>query len=170
MLETLITSKTRLKLLVKFFVSTTNRGYLRGIAEEFNESTNAIRKELNQLAEAGYLIKNQQNNKIYYKANAGHPLFNSLQHLIHSYLGIDQLVEKVLEKAGNIYSVSLIGDYAKGLDSGCIEVLVLGKDVNQNYLLQLSTKTAQILHKEIKLYFEEPYSIEQRIVLYSNSD
>lgn len=40
MLDSLITSKTRLKLLIKFFVSSTNKGYLRGIAEEFNESTN----------------------------------------------------------------------------------------------------------------------------------
>ena len=57
MLDSIITSKTRLKLLIKFFVSSTNKGYLRGIAEEFNESTNAIRKELNQLSDAGYLSR-----------------------------------------------------------------------------------------------------------------
>ncbi|KKX51724.1 hypothetical protein [Sphingobacterium sp. IITKGP-BTPF85] len=45
MLDSLITSKTRLKLLIKFFVSANNQGYLRGLAEEFRESTNAIRKD-----------------------------------------------------------------------------------------------------------------------------
>ena len=40
---------------MKFFINVANKGYLRGLAEEFNESTNAIRKELNHLTEAGYL-------------------------------------------------------------------------------------------------------------------
>ncbi|MBE8714135.1 ArsR family transcriptional regulator [Sphingobacterium hungaricum] len=166
MLEALITSKTRLKLLIKFFVSSTNTGYLRGIAEEFNESTNSIRKELNQLSDAGYLVKSQHNNKILYKANETHPLFKSLQKLIHSYLGIDQIIENVLDRAGDVSSVALIGDYAKGLDSGEIEVLILGNDLNTIYLLNLADKTAQLLRKKINLYFEEPVDIVHRIVLY----
>ena len=68
LLETLITSKTRLRLLIKFFVAATNKGYLNGLAQEFGESTNAIRKELNHLAVAGYLTRNQENNKIQYLA------------------------------------------------------------------------------------------------------
>ena len=64
MLSTLITSKTRLRMLIKFFISAANRGYLNGLANEFNESTNSIRKELNNLSEAGYLLKSKQNNRI----------------------------------------------------------------------------------------------------------
>ena len=44
MLGELITSKTRLRLLIKFFISQANRGYLNGLATEMGESTNAIRK------------------------------------------------------------------------------------------------------------------------------
>ncbi|MSP85673.1 MAG: ArsR family transcriptional regulator, partial [Flavobacteriaceae bacterium] len=47
MLKTLITSKTRLRILVKFFINSANHGHLRGLADEMQESTNAIRKELN---------------------------------------------------------------------------------------------------------------------------
>ena len=57
MLGELITSKTRLRLLIKFFVSQANKGYLNGLATEMGESTNAIRKELNHLQGAGYLKK-----------------------------------------------------------------------------------------------------------------
>ena len=64
MLETLITSKTRLRILVKFFINAANKGYLRGLAEEMHESTNAIRKELNNLEEAGYLKKEAVQNRI----------------------------------------------------------------------------------------------------------
>ena len=73
MLNQLITSKTRLRLLLKFFISQANRGYLNGLANEMGESTNSIRKELNHLYGAGYLKKVKQDNKIEYKVNIDHP-------------------------------------------------------------------------------------------------
>ena len=54
MLDSLITSKTRVKLL-KFFMNPETRSYLRSLAEEFGESTNAVRVELNRLEKAGIL-------------------------------------------------------------------------------------------------------------------
>ena len=62
MLGELITSKTRLRLLIKFFISQANKGHLNGLATEMGESTNGIRKELNHLEDAGYL----QKFKVYY--------------------------------------------------------------------------------------------------------
>ena len=62
MLDDLITSKTRLKLLIKFFISQANIGYLNGLANEMGGSTNKIRKELNHLHEAGYLNKVKNEN------------------------------------------------------------------------------------------------------------
>ena len=64
MLGELITSKTRLRLLIKFFISQANKGYLNGLATEMGESTNAIRKELNHLQGAGYLDKIKVDNKV----------------------------------------------------------------------------------------------------------
>lgn len=126
-MDSLITSKTRLKLLIKFFVSASNRGYLRGLPEEFKESTNSIHKELNQLTEAGYLIREDNEHKIYYRANINHSLCSSLQELIHNFLGMEVFVDKILERAGDGKGLALIGEYAHGLDSGHIDVLVLGK-------------------------------------------
>ena len=70
MLDSLITSKTRLRLLIKFFLNIANKGYLNRLANEFGESTNSVRKELNNLSSAGYLEKHNENNKVIYKANA----------------------------------------------------------------------------------------------------
>lgn len=166
MLDTLITSKTRLKLLIKFFVSAANKGYLRGLAEEFNESTNAVRKELNQLTDAGYLKRNQENQRIYYQADTKHPLFSSLQNLVRKYLGIDEAIDLVMEKAGDVEQVSLLGDYAKGIDSGVIELLVLGNKLDTAYLLRLRDKTEELLDKKIHLFFEKPVDLLQQIILY----
>lgn len=166
MLESLITSKTRLKLLIKFFVSASNQSHLRGLAEEFQESTNAIRKELNQLSEAGYLEKSTDKNKILYRANTKNSLFKPLQKLIHTYLGIDEIVDNILQKAGDIQEVSLIGDSAEGMDSGKIEVLILGENVNQAYLLLLADRVGEKLGKNIVLY-TKGNAEKHRIVLYS---
>ncbi|WP_367329729.1 ArsR family transcriptional regulator [Sphingobacterium multivorum] len=170
MLDTLITSKTRLKLLIKFFVSAGNRGYLRGLAEEFKESTNSIRKELNQLTEAGYLLREESEHKVFYKANIHHSLFASLQGLIHSFLGIETFVDQILERAGDVHEVALLGDYAKGIDSGHIEVLVVGEKLNLTYLMQAAVKAGTILGKKVTVYTEVPRNVQGIIVLYQKVD
>ncbi len=149
MLDSLITSKTRLRLLVKFFINAANRGHMRGLADEFNESTNAIRRELNNLSEAGYLEKEAQRNRVSYRANTQHPLFGSLQDIVHKYLGLDRIVETVLERMGEVEQVVLTGDYAEGRDSGTIEVTVVGPRLNAAYLEQLAPKVEGIIHRKV---------------------
>ena len=63
MIETLISSKTRIKLLLKFFLNSSNSSYLRGLESEFGESSNSIRLELNKLEKAGLLKSNQEGTK-----------------------------------------------------------------------------------------------------------
>ena len=130
MLENLITSKTRLRLLIKFFISQANKAHLNGLANEFGESTNAIRKELNHLQGAGYLEKVKVDNKIEYNANIKHPLFGVLRKVVLKHLGLEDIVEVVLEKMGNVEYIAIVGDYAKGIDSGNIEVFLVGKNLN----------------------------------------
>ena len=147
MLGELITSKTRLRLLIKFFISQANRGYLNGLATEMGESTNAIRKELNHLQGAGYLKKVKVNNKVEYKANTNHPLFEVLQRVVLKHLGLEDIVEKVLERMGNVKQIILVGDYAKGNDSGLIEIFLIGKNLNMDYISQLEDKVEKIIKR-----------------------
>lgn len=152
MLNQLITSKTRLRLLIKFFVSQANRGYLNGLASEFNESTNSIRKELNHLSEAGYLEKYKDNHKVAYKANIKHPMFEILQKVVYKHLGLEDIVDHVLNQMGEVRQIHLIGDYAKGLDSGKIEVLLVGNDLNNSYITSLEKKIQGIIERRVKFY------------------
>ncbi|MCK9327448.1 MAG: ArsR family transcriptional regulator, partial [Bacteroidales bacterium] len=78
MLDTLITSKTRIKLILRFFLNPKSTAYLRGLAEEFGESSNAIRLELNRFEEAGLLQSETQGNKKLFKANIAHPLYGDI--------------------------------------------------------------------------------------------
>ncbi len=151
-LNQLITSKTRLRLLIKFFVSQANRGYLNGLASEFNESTNSIRKELNHLSKAGYLEKYKDSHKVAYKANIKHPMFEILQKVVYKHLGLEDIVDHVLNQMGEVKQIHLIGDYAKGLDSGKIEVLLVGNDLNNSYIASLEKKIQGIIERRVKFY------------------
>ena len=149
MLESLITSKTRLRLLVKFFVNIANNGYLNSLANEFGESTNSVRKELNNLNSAGYLVKKVKNNKVIYSANSKHPLFSVMQSVVRRHLGIESIVEKVLNNIGEIEKIILLGDYAKGIDSGTIDVLIVGKDIKKDYLDRINSKIENEINRKV---------------------
>lgn len=166
MLDSIITSKTRLRLLVKFFISAANEGHLRGLANEFSESTNAIRKELNNLSEAGYLEKESISNKVRYRANKNHPLFLPLQNIVRKYLGLDVLVEQILGRMGNVKRIVLIGDYANGLDTGTIEVVVVGDMLNKEYLNTLSIKIEELISR--KVIFSLSNELQDGLVVFEN--
>ena len=169
MLGELITSKTRLRLLIKFFISQANRGYLNGLATEMGESSNAIRKELNHLHDAGYLEKGKSNNKVEYKANIKHPLFDVLQKVVLKHLGLEDLVETVLERMGHVKQIVLVGDYAKGNDSGKIEVFLIGKNLNMEYIAQLEEKIEKLIKRKVSFYLATKIlSNQPNIVLYNN--
>src|SRR5690606_12921075 len=169
MLDSLITSKTRLRLLVKFFINAANQGHMRGLAEEFNESTNAIRKELNNLTEAGYLERETVQNRISYRANTEHPLFGPLQNIVHKYLGLDKIVSRILDRMGDVQQVVLTGDYAEGRDTGTIEVVIVGRSLNEAYLDQLVKKVEETIGRQVKFVLQKTPT-KAGLVLYQQVD
>ena len=160
MLESLITSKTRLRLLIKFFINIANKGYLNSLASEFGESTNSVRKELNNLSSAGYLEKKNERNKVIYKANVSHPLFQVIQKIVHKHLGIEEILERIYNRTGDVKKVMILGDYAKGIDSGVIEILIVGKNINKDYLDEISPKIQEKIKRKVN-FFVSNESIKQ---------
>lgn len=149
MLENLITSKTRVKLLLKFFLNKSTQAHLRGLETEFGESTNAIRLELNRFEQAGMITSHSEGNRKVFCANPAYPLFPEIQHLLHKHLGIDQLLEQVIEKLGEVEEVYLAGSFAQGLESPNIEIVLVGGNVDTNYLENLIAKAGQLIKKNI---------------------
>lgn len=169
MLDSLIKSKTRLRLLIKFFVSQANKGYLNGLATEMNESTNSIRKELNNLYDAGYLVKVKNDNKIEYRANIKHPMFEIIKRVIHKHLGIEDLIDTVLERIGDLKQIILVGDYAKGIDSGKIEAFLIGDNLNMDYIVKLENKVEKLINRKISFYLANNFlGNPPYIILYNN--
>ena len=150
MLEALITSKTRLKLLLKFFLNTDASGYLRSLEPEFGESTNAIRQELNRFETAGLLDSDTKGNRKYYHANTKHPLFPEINSLLMKYVGLDKIIDKVVNKLGGLDEVYLVGQLAKGNDSKIIDLWFVGDTIDTGYLLELIEKVETLLERKIR--------------------
>ena len=135
------------------------------------ESTNAIRKELNHLHDAGYLQKEKSNNKIQYKANTKHPMFSVLQKVILKHLGLEDAVEIVLERMGDVEQIILIGDYAKGIDSGKIEIIIVGKDLNTSYVQNLEEKLEKLINRKVTFFLSASRSLnENEIILFNKNE
>ena len=149
MLETLISSKTRVKLLLKFFLNSNTRAYLRSLENEFGESTNAIRIEINRFEQAGMLSSEVIGNKKMFRANTGHPLFTEIHNILLKYVGLDQIIEGVIERLGEVQRVYVVGDFSKGLDSGLIDLVLVG-DIDKNYLVNLIEKTEKLVSRKIR--------------------
>ncbi len=168
MLGSLITSKTRLRMLIKFFISAANNGYLNGLANEFNESTNSIRKELNNLSGAGYLLKSKENNRVVYNANTSHPMFEVLQKIVRQHLGLEDIVETVIDRIGDVNQIALTGEYAKGIDSGNIEIIINASKVNSEYLENIKPKIKKKIGREVNFLLNQKLDLNA-IILYNKS-
>ena len=149
MIETLISSKTRIKLLLKFFLNSSNSSYLRGLESEFGESSNAIRLELNKFESASLLTSTLKGNKKYFKANINHPLFKDIHNILLKFTGLDKIIDKVVNKLGDLDRVYVVGKLAKGLDSEVVDLVFVG-NIDKQYLFDLIEIAESKLDKKIK--------------------
>jgi hypothetical protein len=145
----LIASKTRIKLLVRFFFNPRTRSYLRELAKEFNVSTNSVREELNQLTKTQLLKSEKNGRQIFYAANKEHPLFPELKSMVGKVMGIDQVIDGIVNRLGDLERAYLIDDYADGKDTGIIDLVLIG-DINQYHLNDLSRKTERYIKRKIR--------------------
>ena len=155
LLDTLITSKTRVKLLVKFFLNPGTSAYLRSLEAEFGESTNAIRLELNRLEKAGMLEANSAGNKKVFQVNQRHPLFEDINMIVRKYVGIDIVVENIVSRLGNLQEVYLVGDLAQGRDTKIIDLEFVGQ-IDRAYLVNLIEKAERLIDRKVRFVVFSP--------------
>lgn len=145
----IIGSKTRIKLLIRFFFNPHTQSYLRQLATEFNVSTNAVREELNQLTKTKLLNSEKRGRQVFYKANSTHPLFPELRSMVSKVLGVDQVIDSIVMRLGDLEQAYLLDDYAEGKDTGIIDLLLVG-DIDPYHLNDLTRKTERYIKRKIR--------------------
>jgi DNA-binding transcriptional ArsR family regulator len=164
MLNSLITSQTRIKLLKKFFLNRSTKAHLRGLEAEFGESSNAIRLELNRFEGAGLLNSEREGNKKIYQANPSHPLYTDIHNLILKETGIDRVIEKVIQRIGKLEFVYLTGDFAKGKDSPVIELILVGAEIDREYLARKVVQAEELVGRKVSSVVLEPDEAEEYLI------
>jgi hypothetical protein len=159
LLAPLITSKTRLKLLTRFFLDQSVDGYLQGFSKELDENTNSIRVELNRLEKAGLLASKTKGRRKLYSVNTFHLLTSDLTSIVRKVSGIDTLVDRVTVNLPSLDQVWVCGDLAKGLPSEYIETTLVGSDLDRSYIKRLTDKAQSLTGKTITVKVVEEIEV-----------
>jgi hypothetical protein len=170
MINALITSETRIKLLRKFFLNGNTKAYLRGLESEFGESTNAIRLELNRFEEAGLLHSLRDGNKKVFQANRNHPLFGEIHSIIMKEAGIDRVIDKVIHRIGNLICVYLTGDFARGKDSPVIDLILVGENIDREYLARKVMQAEELVGRKVSYVVLHPDESENHLLQVKPAD
>lgn len=149
MLDSLITSKIRVQILMRLFLNANSCSYLRELASDFGASPGHVRSELQQLAHAGLLSSAKAGRHLLYRAEVNHPLFPELQSMVRKALGMDRILDSIVEPLGKLEAACLTGDYAEGRDTGVIDLVLVG-GVNRRNLDDLVTKTERHIRRRIR--------------------
>lgn len=158
MLNHLFSGKIRIRLLTKLLLNPASKVYLRGLEKELGVSSNTVRLELNKLSDM-QLIEVEEadaNAKVkHYTANTRHPLFSSLRNIILKHVGLDQILEQIIAKLGDLDRVYLTGDLAQGTNSHFIDLVIVG-NIDKVYLHKLIDKVEPLIEKKIRVALFSP--------------
>ena len=95
------------------------------------------------------LVPQNRGRTILYNANTDHTLFRDIQSIALKYVGIDRIAANMVQSLGEVQSAYIIGDYAKGVDSGVIDLIIIG-EIDQKILRQFIDKTEKLINRKIR--------------------
>jgi predicted nucleotidyltransferase len=163
LLDQLFTGKIRLKLLARLLLNPSSQVYLRQLQKDLNVSSNTVRLELNKLSEMKLIstVEAEESKIKKYVANTFHPLYSNLRSIILKYVGVDQLLEEVFYKLGDVAEVYLTGEMADGKETPFIDLVVVG-DIDKEYFERLATRAEKLLNKKIRtaIYSKSEFDLE----------
>ena len=162
-LDKIFSGKIRVQLLIKLLLNPSNTVYLRGLERDLGVSSNTVRLELNKLSDMQLIQEHNETSNTKtksYKVNTKHPMFKSLRGVILQHVGLDQIIENVLDKLGNIDEVYLTGDLAFGKNSPFVDLVLIG-DVDKTYLYNLIEKAEVLIDKKIRVGLYLPQEFKE---------
>ena len=150
MLQDLMVSKVRVKLLQIFLDRSDELFYVRQLVRKTSEEINAVRRELQRLERAGLVKKEPRGNRLYYWPNKDHLLYGDLLTMISKSTGLGGEIVKNKNKLGNIKFAMLSGKFARRLPSeeGEVDLLIVGK-ISMPELTRLIQKEEKRLEREV---------------------
>ena len=88
--------------------------------------------------------------------------------VVLKHLGLEDIVETVIERIGDVDQIALTGEYAEGIDSGNIEIIINGLDVNEDYLNNIKPKIKKKIGREVSFLVNQKLD-HNAIILYKKT-
>ena len=79
-------------------------------------------------------------------------MFQIIQKIVHKHLGIEEILETIYNRIGDVKKIMILGDYAKGIDSGLIEILIVGNKIDKEYLDEISPKIEKKIKRKVSFF------------------
>jgi len=151
MLESLLGSKLRAKVLGWLFTHPDERYFVRQLTTLVEEDSTNVSRELARLEKTGILVKNTEGKQKYYQANRQSPIFNELHGLILKTVGVADIIKKALEpRMADIKLAFIFGSVAKRAENrfSDIDLLVVG-DITFGEVVDLISTAEGALNREL---------------------
>ena len=97
-----------------------------------------------------------------YEVNKTNPFYAELISMVSKFLGFNDLIEMVLDKIGNLQEAYVVGDYARGVDSGTINLILVGL-INEDVLQDLITKVELKIHRKIEVRIISKFDVDNTV-------
>lgn len=113
MLQHIIPSKARRKVLELFFHRPSENFYLRRVVREINEEVNAVKRELDILTEEKLLLRERRLNKVYFSLNKNYQLYDEFLRIFAKTNKLATSIRSNLSKIGKIKFVAVSTRFPK---------------------------------------------------------
>ena len=129
LLEDIIISRVRVKILELFLLNPQQIFHVRDIVRRVDEEINAVRRELAHMEKAGMVSKEQRANRLFYSFRKDYVLYDELLRLVGKTSGLGGDIIKQKAKLGKIKYAMISGRYLKGLEKKSqtdVDLLLVG--------------------------------------------
>jgi predicted nucleotidyltransferase len=164
MLERLISSRVRVKLLTTFMTNPEKRFYTRQLARLLDESPYAVQRELRRLESLGLLEAERQANIKYYWTNQDFPIYPELKGIVLKTSGLGVTLKEALSQLGTIEEAFIYGSVAAGDDDGSsdIDLMIVG-DVDLLELSEIVSRLEDSTGREINYTVYSGEELESKL-------
>ncbi len=122
--------KTRQAILSRLFDVPVRSLYVRELSRHTGISPGALQHELKQLTAADLIVREQDGNRVIYRANTTHPIYPDLLSLVRKTCGLPRQIKAALDPlADHIEFAAVYGSTAKRSDHSRsdIDLLIVGQ-------------------------------------------
>lgn len=150
MLNTVITSKARRKVLKYFYSGGVDFSpFVREVVRGTDLEINAVRRELAKLSREKLLIEEPRGNRLHYHLNTKHPIYFDLAAIVAKEVGLGGELFKKRKKIGNVKFILMsLNFFLKSEDKSPIDLVIVG-DIYLSEVKSIVDKYQRKLPKEV---------------------